>query len=66
MPHEYHVVPDSSGSGWKVTNGHGGTVSNHRKKSRAKQRARREASDGDMVYIHRQDGTVQNKSARKA
>jgi hypothetical protein len=53
----YQVLPD--GSGWVVEK-HGRTVSNHRKKRRATQAARREASPGDQIEIRRANGTVQN------
>jgi len=35
-------------------------VSKHRKKSAAKRRAKREASMGDTIRIHRLNGTIQN------
>ena len=37
-------------------------VSNHRKKSRAKQRGRKEANKrGVPLFVHRADGTFQNR-----
>lgn len=47
-----------NGSGWVVSSGRG-IVSNHRKKSRAKAAAKRKASSGDRIVIHRSNGTVQ-------
>ncbi len=48
-----------SGSQWIVTRS-GGTISNHRKKSRAKSKAKSVARSGDRLVIHRSGGTVQN------
>jgi len=47
-----------SANGWRVTK-HGQTKSRHRKKSRAKQKAKRLAGSGDTVTIHRSNGTIQ-------
>jgi len=55
----YRVKPN--GKQWVVTDGRG-TVSRHRKKSTAKQAARRKAKSGDRVVIHRANGTVQSGS----
>lgn len=54
----YRVKP--SGNQWIVTK-NGGTVSNHRKKARAKQKAKREARTGDKVIIHRASGTIMDR-----
>lgn len=54
----YRVKP--SGSQWIVTK-NGGTVSNHRKKSRAKAKAKRKARTGDKVIIHRSSGTIMDR-----
>lgn len=55
---KYSVEPN--GTGWRVKQ-NGGVLSNHRKKSRAKSRAEREASSGDTIVIRRANGTIQNR-----
>jgi len=53
------VVPQ--GNQW-VVRAYGRVVSNHRKKSRAKQRGREEANKrGVPLFVHRSDGTFQNR-----
>lgn len=49
-----------SGNQWRVTV-HGRTVSNHRKKTAAKRKARQKANSGDRMVIHRADGTIQTE-----
>jgi len=60
---EYHVTP--SANQWQVKKKGGSVVSNHRKKKRAREKANSEATSGDRVVIHRQDGTIQ-ESAEKS
>lgn len=55
---QYNVLPD--GSGWVVEK-NGRTISNHRKKRRAVEKARSKASPGHTVQIHRANGTVQDR-----
>jgi len=59
----YHVVPDKDNDtqryGWKVTKVNVGRKSNHTKKSAAKREAKRLASRGDSIIIHRSNGQVQ-------
>ncbi|OYR87594.1 hypothetical protein DJ71_05405 [Halorubrum sp. E3] len=55
----YKVLP--SGNQWRVQTGSGSVVSNHRKKRPAVNSARSEASSGDEIWIHRSDGTIQEK-----
>jgi len=54
-------LPDSTSmrGSWQVKKGNR-RVSKHRKKSAAKRRAKREASMGDTIRIHRSNGTIQN------
>jgi len=54
-------LPDSTSmrGSWQVKKGNM-RVSKHRKKSAAKRRAKREASMGDTIRIHRLNGTIQN------
>lgn len=58
----YRVVPIADGATnrqhWKVTR-NGGHVKSHTTKNAAENRARREASAGDRIIVHRTDGTVQ-------
>lgn len=54
----YRVKPD--GSGWKVAK-NGRTLSNHRKKRRARNAAKKKASPGDKVVIHRSNGTIMDR-----
>lgn len=56
---EYHVVP--AANQWQVKKKGGTVVSNHRKKSPARDNVQREASTGDVIIIHRKDGTVQER-----
>lgn len=56
---EFHVVP--AANQWQVKKKGGSVVSNHRKKKPARDRARKEASSGDSIIIHRKDGTVQER-----
>jgi len=49
-----------NGNGWTVTKNRS-TVSNHRKKTRAKQSAKRSASSGDQLIIQRANGTIQDQ-----
>ncbi|WP_435551956.1 DUF2188 domain-containing protein [Natrinema sp. CGMCC1.2065] len=53
------VLPN--GNGWRVTK-NGVTKSNHRKKSRAKSKARGLASSGEQLIIYRANGTIQSRS----
>jgi hypothetical protein len=59
----YHVVPDADGDtqryGWKVTKVNVGRKSNHTKKTAARREAKRLASKGDSIIIHRKNGQVQ-------
>ena len=50
-----------SGNQWRVTV-NGVTKSNHRKKARAKKKAKRLASAGDRLIVQRRNGTVQSNS----
>lgn len=52
----YRVTPKRNGSGWVVQK-NGRVVSNHRKKARAKKKARSLAGPGGHVIVHRSDGT---------
>lgn len=54
----YQVTPNDNQ--WKVTK-NGRTISNHRKKARARQKAKQKASPGDMVVIRRSNGTIQDR-----
>ena len=54
----YRVKP--KGNQWVVTRGRT-AASNHRKKARAKAKARSWASSGDTIVIHRADGTIQKQ-----
>lgn len=54
----YRVKP--SGKQWIVTK-NGSTVSNHRKKRRARSKAKSKARSGDKVIIHRSSGTIQDR-----
>ena len=58
----YRIKPD--GSGWIVSK-NGRTISNHRKKSRAKQNAKRKASPGDMVVEHGQNGQILDNRTKR-
>jgi len=58
----YRIKP--SGNQWVVTS-NGTTVSNHRKKSRAKQSANQKASSGDRVIEHGQGGAILNQRRRR-
>lgn len=53
----YAVVPD--GSGWKVTK-NGRTVSNHRKKRPAMNKAKQKASSGEQLRIYGANGAMQD------
>lgn len=59
----YHVVPDKDHDaqryGWKVTKVNVGRKSNHTKKSAAKRKAKRLASRGDSIILHKTNGQVQ-------
>lgn len=55
----YKVLP--SGNQWRVQKGSGSVVSNHRKKRPAVNKATSAAGSGDEVWIHRADGTIQEK-----
>lgn len=60
-------LPDTTSQrgNWQVQVS-GRRVSTHLKKSAARRRARRAASDGDSMVIHRLDGTIQDrKTVRK-
>lgn len=59
---EYHVVP--AANQWQVKRKGGSVVSNHRKKQPARDRAQTEATSGDTIIIHRQDGTVQERRTK--
>ena len=48
-----------SANGWRVTV-HNVTKSRHIKKARAVQNARRLASSGQQLVVHRADGTIQS------
>lgn len=56
---KYQVLP--SGNQWRVQSEEGSVVSNHRKKAPAVEAAKDEASEGDAVEVHREDGTVQER-----
>ena len=53
-----------SGSKWIVTQ-NGSTVSTHRKKSRAKQKAKSKSRSGDMLVIHGSSGQILNQRRRR-
>lgn len=53
------VLPN--GGKWRVTK-NGATKSNHRKKSRAKSKARQVASSGEQLVVYRDNGTIQSRS----
>lgn len=53
------VLPN--GKKWRVTE-NGVTKSNHRKKNRAVQKARRLRSRGQELVIYRDNGTIQSRS----
>jgi hypothetical protein len=55
----YQVLP--SGDRWRVQTETGEVLSNHRKKSPAVDAAVDEATGGDEVRIHREDGTIQER-----
>jgi len=56
---EYHVVP--SGNMWRFQKKGGTVVSNHRKKQPAVSAGKSKAGSGDVLVIHRADGTVQKR-----
>lgn len=58
----YRVKPD--GSGWVVSK-NGRTVSNHRKKARAKMKAKQQSSGGDTLVIHGANGQIINRRQRR-
>jgi hypothetical protein len=53
-----------SGNQWVVTK-NGATVSNHRKKSRAKKSAKRKASDGEQIIEHGRGGQIIDRRRRR-
>ena len=64
MGKSYRVVPN--GKQWKVMKASSNssnhrTISNHRKKSRAKSTARQKASSGDQLTILTSDGNIQKR-----
>lgn len=63
---KYQVVPTSAGESysWKVERA-GVQVSQHQTKANAKQAARRKASTGDRLIIHRKGGTIQRNTRVK-
>jgi len=58
----YRIKP--KGNQWVVTK-NGTTVSNHRKKSRAKQYARRKSNSGDRVVEHGRNGQIMADTRRR-
>lgn len=54
----YRVTPN--GNKWSVEK-NGRTVSSHRKKRRARNAAKKKASPGDKVVIHRSNGTIMDR-----
>lgn len=64
----YHVVPDKDGDtqryGWRVTKVGVGTKSSHTVKSAAKRKAKRIASKGDSIVIHKANGQVQGSISK--
>lgn len=58
----YRVKPN--GNGWTVTK-NGTTASNHRKKARARQSAKRQSSGGDKLVIHGGSGQILSQTTRR-
>jgi hypothetical protein len=63
MSKSYRVVPD--GNGWEVQkasrqSASHRTVSSHRKKARAKSKARQLASSGDRLVVLQSNGAIQS------
>jgi len=54
----YRVTPN--GNKWTVEK-NGRTLSSHRKKRRARNAAKQKANSGDMVVIHRSNGTIMDR-----
>lgn len=66
MPTSYRVVPNDDG--WQVQAAKGGNaathtpVSNHRKKSAAKRKAKQLADSGDRLVVLKSNGAIQTNS----